>query len=107
MARLFSAGNEDIIKSALKKLWAVRSYQQASSVGIITESQAAAQLTAAGCTAEDAEQISRLTALPRFSDRYVLPPYHREEAIEELTGDTQQHRAQVGFGYNAPPRRGP
>jgi nitrate reductase beta subunit len=107
MARLFSAGNEEIIKIALRKLWAVRSYQQASRVGNIDESQAAAQLAAVGCTAEDSEQISRLTAIPRFSDRYVLPPYHREEAIEELTGDAQQHKAQVGFGYGAPPRRGP
>ncbi len=107
MARLFSAGNEEIIKSVLRKLWAVRSYQQASRVGNIDESQAAAQLTEAGLTAEVADQISRLTALPRFSDRYVLPPYHREEAIEELTGDIQQHKAQVGFGYSAPPRRGP
>lgn len=107
MARLFSAGNEEIIKNALRKLWAVRSYQQANRVGNIDESQAAAQLAAAGCTAEEAEEISRLTALPRVSDRYVLPPYHREEAIEELTGDTQQHKGQVGFGYNAPQRRGP
>ena len=107
MASLFSAGNEEIIKSVLRKLWAVRSYQQASRVGNIDESQAAAQLAEAGCTAEVAEQISQLTALPRFNDRYVLPPYHREEAIEELTGDIQQHKAQVGFGYSAPPRRGP
>ncbi len=107
MSHLFSAGNEEIIKSVLRKLWAGRSYQQASRVGNIDEGQAAAQLTEAGCTAEDAEQISQLTALPRFNDRFVLPPYHREEAIEQLTGDTQQHKGQVGFGYSAPPRRGP
>ena len=107
MTSLFSAGNEEIIKSTLRKLWAVRSYQQAKRVGIIDESQAAAQLTEASCTAEVAEEISRLTALPRVSDRYVLPPYHREETIELLTGDTQQHKYQVGFGANTPPRRGP
>jgi nitrate reductase beta subunit len=107
MARLFSAGNQAIIQSVLRKLWAVRSYHQAKNVGIIDERQAAAQLAEAGCTAEVAEQISRLTALPRVNDRFVYPPYHREEAIEELTGDTQQHKGQVGFGYSAPPRRGP
>jgi nitrate reductase beta subunit len=107
MSRLFSAGNEAIMQSVLRKLWAVRTYEQAKHVGLIDENQAVAQLTEAGCTIEDAEQISRLTALPRVSDRFVYPPYHREEAIEDLTGDTQQHKGQVGFGYRSPPRRGP
>ena len=107
MASLFSAGNEEIMKNALRKLWAVRSYQQASRVGLIDEKQAAAQLAEAGITAEVAEEISKLTALPRVADRYVLPPYHREEAIEQLMGDTQQHKYQVGFGYSPPLKRGP
>jgi nitrate reductase beta subunit len=107
MASLFSAGNEEIIKKALRILWAVRSSQQASRVGLINEDVAAAQLAEAGITAEIAEEISRLTALPRVADRYVLPPYHREMAIEELTGDTQQHKYEVGFGSTQSPRRGP
>ena len=76
-------------------------------MGLINEDVAAAQLAEAGITAEIAEEISRLTALPRVADRYVLPPYHREMAIEELTGDTQQHKYEVGFGSTQSPRRGP
>ncbi|MBI4180360.1 MAG: nitrate reductase subunit beta [Chloroflexi bacterium] len=106
MARLFSAGNEEIIKKTLKKLKAVRAYQQAQSVGIVTTSQASALLTEAGCTADEAEAIFRLTSLPRFEDRFVLPPYHREEVIG-LTIEPIKQKERVGFGFNQLPRRGP
>lgn len=106
LARLFSAGNEEIIKTALRKLWAVRNYQQAKSVGNIDEKQANAILKEAGCTTEAAEQIARMTALPRVSDRFVIPPYHREESIAQ-TIDPLAHKGQVGFGFNMLPRRGP
>ena len=106
MSRLFSGGNDEIIKQALRKLWAVRVYKQASSVGNISKRQADAVMVEAGCTADDAEQISRLTALPRFDDRFVLPPYHREVVIEQLE-DPLRHKHHVGVGFKRPPRRGP
>ncbi|MEK7354067.1 MAG: 4Fe-4S dicluster domain-containing protein, partial [Chloroflexota bacterium] len=106
MARLFSAGNEEIIKNALKKLLAVRAYKQAQSVGNISVEKASELLKDAGCSAEEAEAISRLTALPRFEDRFVIPPYHREEATE-LNIEPIKQRGQVGFGFNNPPKRGP
>ncbi len=107
MARLFSAGNEEIVKASLRKLWAVRNYKQAESVGNVDKKQAAALLTEAGCSAEEAEQIARMTSLPRFQDRFVLPPYHREESIEEFGQDPLAHKMGVGFGPTTPPRRGP
>ncbi|MBI4334075.1 MAG: nitrate reductase subunit beta [Chloroflexi bacterium] len=106
MASLFSAGNREIVQTALKKQWAVRSYQQARQVGNITDQKAAAMLAEAGCTVDDARQISRLTSLPRFEDRFVLPPYHREQLIE-ATVDPLQQKKQAGFGLTSSPQRGP
>ncbi|MDZ4230248.1 MAG: nitrate reductase subunit beta, partial [Dehalococcoidales bacterium] len=93
MARLFSAGNEDIVKRALMKLMAVRAYKQAKSAGNLTEQQAKSIMVEAGCAAEEAEEIARLTALPRFEDRFVLPPYHREE-VTELSVETLKQQGQ-------------
>ncbi len=106
MARLFSAGNEGIVKNALKKLLAVRAYKQAQSVGNLSVEKASELLKDAGCSAEEAEAISRLTALPRFDDRFVIPPYHREVATEVNIAPIKQ-RGQVGFGFNMAPKRGP
>ena len=105
MARLFSGGNEAMIKRVLRKLWAVRSYHRARSVGNVSERQATAILTEVGCTADDAAQILQLTSLSRFNDRFVIPPYHREESIE-LMEDPLRQKGQVGFGFNVLPRRG-
>jgi nitrate reductase beta subunit len=106
MAGLFSACNEEIIKAALKKLIAVRAYKQAQTVGNLSVAMAAAKLAEAGCSADEAEAIYRLTALPRFEDRFVMPPYHREEAIG-LQVDPIIHRGQAGLGFSRSPKRGP
>ena len=62
-------------------------------------------LAEAELTPDAARQIARLTSLPRFNDRFVIPPYRREEQIQQ-TVDPQQHKYQVGFGFINPPRRG-
>ncbi|OGO45779.1 MAG: nitrate reductase subunit beta [Chloroflexi bacterium RBG_16_60_22] len=105
LARLFSGGNTGIISGALNKLWAVRGYARSQTSGHITDSQAKEMLTEAGLTPDAARQIARLTSLPRFNDRFVIPPYRREEQIQQ-TVDPQQHKYQVGFGFINPPRRG-
>ena len=66
---------------------------------------ALAALDGAGCTPEEAEAIYRLTSLCTFEDRFVIPPAHREEAIQMLH-DPLQHKQGVGFGFLSGPRRG-
>lgn len=105
MARLFSAGNEEMIKGVLKKLLAVRVHQQANSAGLISQQKAQAVLQEAGCTAAEAEDIARMTSLPRFNDRFVLPPYHREVSIEVETEPIKQ-KGKAGFGVSRSPQRG-
>ena len=62
-------------------------------------------LREADCTPEEAEAIYRLTSLCTFDDRFVIPPMHREQAIEMLE-DPLEHKQGAGFGFLSGPRRG-
>jgi nitrate reductase beta subunit len=46
-----------------------------------------------------------LTSLCTFDDRFVIPPSHREEAIEMLK-DPLEYKQSVGFGFKEQPKRG-
>jgi nitrate reductase beta subunit len=105
MANLFTAGDEDKVKGVLKKLMAVRIHRRGKTVGDIPEDRVKATLQDVGMTAEEADDIYYLTSLAKFDDRFVIPPAHREQAIEmlEFAGDT---RGSVGFGFKQKPQRG-
>lgn len=105
LASLFSAGDEEKVKAILKKLMAVRIYRRWKTVGDVNEAKASAVLKDAGLTADSAEGIYYLTSLAKFDDRFVIPPAHREQAIEmlEFAGDT---KGSVGFGFKEKPERG-
>jgi nitrate reductase beta subunit len=105
MASLFSAGDEEIIKGTLKKLIAIRIFKRAQTVGDVDQRRVAAALAEIGSTAEEAEQIFRMTSLPRFKDRFVLPSLKREVAIEKLE-DPLRHKGQAGLGFKPQPTRG-
>ena len=62
-------------------------------------------LREADCSPEEAEAIYRLTALCTFDDRFVIPPMHREEAIQMME-DPHETKASTGFGFVQGPRRG-
>jgi nitrate reductase beta subunit len=98
MANLFSAGDTEMIKARLLKLMAVRIYRRHKTVGDISKEKADVALAEAGLTAEMADDIYYLTALPKFDDRFVIPAAHREQAIEmmEFTGDK---KGNTGFGF--------
>lgn len=105
LANLFGAGHEGKVRYALAKQKAVRIYRRALTVGDIDRATAENALREADCTAEEAEAIYRLTSLCTFDDRFVIPPAHREEAIEMMK-DPHEHRQSAGFGFLAGPRRG-
>ena len=105
MAKLFSAGNEDIVTEVYRKLIAVRVYKRAETAGDVTEDEARRALEVGRLTAEEAEAIFRLTALPSFEERFVVPPLGRETAIEQ-TEDPYTRKREGGFGtLTAPERR--
>jgi nitrate reductase beta subunit len=62
-------------------------------------------LREAECSNDEAETIYRLTSLCTFDDRFVIPPMHREEAIEMME-DPLEHKQSAGFGFLTAPKRG-
>ena len=74
-------------------------------VGDISREHADGVLQSVGLDAQTADEIYYLTSLAKFEDRFVIPPAHREQAIEmlEFTGDT---KGDTGFGFREHPARG-
>jgi nitrate reductase beta subunit len=105
LANLFGAGHQAKVVYALKKQKAVRIYRRAATVGDVEMKTAERLLTEVGSSPEEAEAIYRLTSLCTFDDRFVIPPMHREEAIEMMK-DPHEHRASAGFGFVQSPERG-
>ena len=105
LGRLFGAGHEGKVRYALRKQKAVRWYRRAVTVGDVTTETAARMLAEADCSVAEAEAIYDLTALCPFDQRFVIPPAHREQAIEMLV-DPLTHKQSVGFGFTSGPRRG-
>ncbi len=98
MASLFSAGNESVIRSVYMKLIAVRIFKRAQTVGDISEAEVEDALLKGKTDANEAEEIFRLTSLPSFEDRFVIPPLAREMAIEALE-DPMKHKTEAGVGF--------
>lgn len=105
LANLFSAGDEAQVKIRVKKLMAVRMHRRHVTVGDLPEKKAREALAETGLTPEAADAIYRLTSLANFDDRFVIPPAHREQALE-LLEDTGDVKGKAGFGTTQPPERG-
>jgi nitrate reductase beta subunit len=105
LASLLGAGNASKVTYALRKQMAVRHYRRSVTVGDVDDAMVERVLRTAECSREEAEEIYRLTSLCTFQDRFVIPPAHREEAIEMMK-DTLEHKQEVGFGFLSGPKRG-
>jgi nitrate reductase beta subunit len=105
MANLFSAGDTGKVKEIMKKLMAVRIHRRDKTVGDLNVEHVETTLADVGMTADSADDIYNLTSLANFDDRFVIPPAHREQAMEMLdnTGDT---KGSSGFGFLEKPSRG-
>ena len=104
LAELLGAGSTKPLEYALRKQYAVRMYRRHLTVGDVDEAHADEVLAAADTTREEAEAIYRLTSLAKYEDRFVIPPFQREMAIEMLR-DTQEHKQGAGFGFRNAPMR--
>ena len=105
LANLFAAGNEQVIRGILRKLLAVRIYMRRKTVDCAIDQKTMALLEEAGTTVEEVEAIYKLTTQPTTAERFVIPQYHREMAIEAWT-DPLARKGEEGFGFVQPPRRG-
>ncbi len=105
LANLMAGGHEGKVLYALRKQKAVRWWRRALTVGDVSRETAVRMLNEADCTPEEAEEIYKLTSLCTFEERFVIPPEHREEAIEAMQ-DPHERRTETGFGFMTGPRRG-
>ncbi|HPE58336.1 MAG TPA: nitrate reductase subunit beta [Bacteroidales bacterium] len=105
LANLFSAGNEKAIEVVLKKLMAVRLHRRNETVGDLPEKEISDPMGEVKMDKSTADEIFRLTSLPLFDERFVIPAAHREEAMEMLES-TADVKGNHGFGFKEPPKRG-
>lgn len=105
LAKLFSAGNTDVVEEVVRKLIAVRLHNRGKSVGDVSDEAVSFALRSAGLTPEQADAIYRLTALATVDERYVMPPIQREEAVDG-TDSPEHHKGVAGFGTTRGPKRG-
>jgi nitrate reductase beta subunit len=98
LAHLFAAGNEEVVAAVYRKLIAVRIYQRGQTVKDVSAAEVQLALGLGETTPEEAEAIFRLTSLPTFEERFVIPPLAREMAIEQ-TLDPSTHKSSAGFGF--------
>ncbi len=104
LSPLSSAGNEGKVRYTLRKQLAVRTWRRHVTVGDISEELAKKALAEADCSPEEADAIFKLTALATFDDRFVIPPFQREMAMEMMV-DPHDHRSSAGFGFREAPTR--
>ncbi|NUN48749.1 MAG: nitrate reductase subunit beta [Candidatus Brocadiae bacterium] len=105
LGNLFGAGHVGKVTYALRKQMAVRMWRRAVTVGDITRDVAERALREADCSPDEAEAIYRMSSLANINERIVIPPSHREEAIE-MMADPLVHKQSVGFGFIERPERG-
>ncbi len=106
LASLFSAGNEGPVRTALRRQYAVRMFKRMDTVGDVDQIKLTQLLAEVGLTPDRAEAIYRLTSLPTMDERFVIPPSHREEALEVLNTELWGEKGETGFGFRRKPVRG-
>jgi nitrate reductase beta subunit len=114
MASLLAGGNEEIIRDVYRKLVAVRVYMRSKKVKDIPAEEVERALTAGKTNPAEVEAIWRLTSMPTFEERFVVPPMERETAVEDLfpvldpvSRNYPVRKGAVGVGFHTDPARGP
>jgi nitrate reductase / nitrite oxidoreductase, beta subunit len=77
LANMLSAGDEQPVRLALKRLAAMRTTLREQSLGGEPDPQVAASV---GMTVNQIERMFRLLAIARYEERYVVPRAHTEAA---------------------------
>lgn len=106
LASLFTAGDEEKIVAVYRKLIAARMTLRAESVGDISPVAAEEARASANMTRAEVEGIYHLTSIADEAERYVIPPFLREQAIA-MFEDPQRAQEQRGAGFVQIGKRGP
>jgi nitrate reductase beta subunit len=105
LASMFAAGDAERVRQVLRKLLAVKIHRRDVTVGDLPKEEVAVAMRQVGMEGREADEIFRLTSLATFDERFVIPPAHREEAIEMIES-TADAKGEQGFGFNQRPQRG-
>ena len=105
MANLFSGGNEEVVAAVFRKLIAARAYKRSQTGKEKPTEEMQQALSQANTTGEEIDAIYRLTSLPTYDERFVVPPMAREVAVGQ-TIDPYKHKPAAGFGFRQVPKRG-
>lgn len=105
LAKLFSAGNEEIVAYSLKKMMAVRYYKRIQQLADIDKNKVNEIMQKADLREKEAEAIFSMTSLSAAPERFVLPPTQREEMINTCM-DPETCKECTGFGSIKDPKRG-
>ncbi|KAB8139447.1 nitrate reductase subunit beta, partial [Gracilibacillus oryzae] len=83
LANLLTAGNQDHIRTVLKKMAVMRSFMRAETTGKTFDDEIILDL---GLDREEIRKMYRLLAIAKYDDRFVIPKSHREE-VRDLYDD--------------------
>ncbi len=92
LANLLTAGRQEPIVQALKRMIAMRLYQRSLHVDGKPDTRA---LEEVGMTEQMAQQMYRYLAIANYEDRFVIPTSHQETALEDFYG----FQGQDGFTF--------
>jgi nitrate reductase beta subunit len=92
LANMFTAGDEEPVKLALRRLLAMRAYKRAETVDGNTDLEV---LENVGLSEAQAKEMYRYLAIANYEDRYVIPSAHREEAMSDAFAE----RGGCGFSF--------
>ena len=90
LANLLTAGDEDSVRTALKKLVALRDYMRSLRIEKKGDEKI---LEAVQLSPAMADEMVRLLAVAKYDDRYVIPKAKKEE-----TGNLSGAQGLCGFG---------
>jgi len=91
LANLLTAGDEEPVRLALKRMLAMRAYKRGQHVEGIDD---ASVLDDVGLTEQQVEAMYRYMAIANYEDRFVIPTAHREQAV-----DAFPERGGCGFSF--------
>ena len=105
LASLFTAGDAEKVRGVMRKLLAVKIHRRDVTVGDLPKQEVEVALKQVHMEGAEADEIFRLTSLATFEERFVIPPAHREEAIEMIES-TADAKGEQGFGFTERGQRG-
>jgi nitrate reductase / nitrite oxidoreductase, beta subunit len=91
LANLMTAGDTEVIRNVLKKMLAMRCYMRSVNLGKEPDMSI---LEKTGLDEHTVKEMYRLSAIAKYSDRYVIPSSHREKADNMFSG-----QGSVGFDF--------